>query len=165
MVYHEREDAIKKSGWGRLILRIVGILILVGAVAAVAMYRDQIMKQVSKVLAASDEEPIPVLSLERGPLTLDVQANGEIVGLETVAVPTPNTSAGSLKLAWLIPEGTMVKPGDAVVQIRQHRYAAAAGAAEQQPDFESGKHQDYHRHPAVQRESHDHRPHPGADGL
>jgi HlyD family secretion protein len=116
MVYHEREDAIKKFGWGRLILRIVGILILVGAVAAVAMYRDQIMKKVTKVLAASDEEPIPVLSLERGPLTLDVQANGEIVGLETVAVPTPNTSAGSLKLGWLIPEGTMVKPGDPVVR-------------------------------------------------
>jgi HlyD family secretion protein len=116
MVYHEREDAIKKTGWGRLILRIVGILILVAAVSAVAMYRNQIMTKVSKVLAASDEEPIPVLSLERGPLTVDVQANGEIVGLETVPVPTPSTSAGSLKLAWLVPEGSMVKPGDAVVK-------------------------------------------------
>ena len=116
MVYHEREFEKKKSGWVRLALRGVGILILVAAVAAVAMYRNQIMTRMSKVLAAGDEEPIPVLSLERGPLTLEVQANGEIVGLETVPVPTPNTSAGSLKLAWLIPEGTMVQPGDSVVK-------------------------------------------------
>jgi HlyD family secretion protein len=116
MAYHEREFERKKAGWGRLVLRIVGILILVGAVAAVAMYRDQIMKRVTKVLAAGDEEPIPVLSLERGPLTLEVQANGEIVGLETVPVPTPSTRAGTLKLAWLIPEGTMVSSGDAVVK-------------------------------------------------
>ncbi len=116
MVYHEREFGKKKSGWVRFALRGVGILILVAAVAAVAMYRNQIMTRVSKVLAAGDEEPVPVLSLERGPLTLEVQANGEIVGLETVPVPTPNTSAGSLKLAWLIPEGTMVQAGDSVVK-------------------------------------------------
>ena len=116
MVYHEREGAKRKSGWGQLILRLVGILILIGAVVAVAMYRDQIMQKVSKVLAAGDEEPIPVLSLERGPLTLDVQADGEIVGLETVPVPTPSTSAGSLKLGWLITEGTMVSPGVPVVR-------------------------------------------------
>jgi len=57
-----------------------------------------------------------VLSLERGPLQLEVQALGEIVGLETVAVPTPNTRSGSLKLAWLVPEGSMVQAGTPVVR-------------------------------------------------
>jgi len=137
MVYHEREYAIRKKGWGQVVLRLVGILILIGAIVAVAMYRNQIMQRVSKVLAAGDEEPIPVLSLERGPLTLDVQADGEIVGLETIPVPTPTTSAGSLKLAWLITEGTMVSPGvpvvrfdntDTLLQLEQQNNTLASNA-------------------------------------
>jgi len=63
-----------------------------------------------------EEEPIPVLSLEKNALQLEIQANGEIVGIESVPVPTPVTRAGSLKLAWLIPEGTMVEQGQPVVQ-------------------------------------------------
>jgi len=117
MVYHDRDDRLKKkAGWGRLVARGIGILILVGAVAAVAMYRNEIMTRFSKVFAATDEDPIPLLSLERGPLQLEVQAIGEIVGLETVPVPTPNTRSGSLKLAWLIPEGSMVQAGTPVVR-------------------------------------------------
>jgi len=117
MAYHDRDDDIKKIGRAGLILRVVGILILVGAVAAVAMYRNAIWTQMSKVFSFSkEEEPIPVLSLERGPLQLEVQANGEIVGLESVPVSTPNTRSGTLKVAWLIPEGTMVGKGDPLIR-------------------------------------------------
>jgi len=35
--------------------------------------------------------------------------------METVPVPTPRTPAGSLKVAWLIPEGSLVEKGDIVV--------------------------------------------------
>jgi len=47
-------------------------------------------------------------------LQLEIQANGEIVGLQTVPVATPATRSGSLKLAWLIPEGTIVEAGQPV---------------------------------------------------
>ena len=57
-----------------------------------------------------------MLSLERGPLELDVQANGEVVGLGSVPVSTPGTGAGTLKLAWLISEGTMVAKGSPVMR-------------------------------------------------
>ncbi len=115
MVYHEREIA-KKSGFVRFIPRIIGLLLLIAAITAVAMYRDAITSRVAKVFAAADEDPIPVLSLERTPLQLEVQAEGEIIGLETVPVPTPNTRRGAFKLAWLIPEGAMVRSGQTVVR-------------------------------------------------
>lgn len=117
MVYHDRDDDIRKKGPARLILRVVGIFILIGAVVGVVKYKNEIMTKINKVLALSkDEEPIPVLSLERGPLQLEVQANGEIVGLESVPVATPSTRSGTLKVAWLIPEGTMVNQGDPLIR-------------------------------------------------
>ncbi len=117
MGYHDQNDELKKRGTARLIMRVVSILILVGAVASIAVYRNAIWTRLNKILAlGKDEEPIPVLSLERGPLVLDVLADGEIVGLESVPVATPTTSAGSLKLAWLINEGTLVNKGDALIR-------------------------------------------------
>jgi len=53
MVYHDRnDDSKRKAGWGRWIARGIGILILAGAVVAVAMYRNEIMTRVTKVFAA-----------------------------------------------------------------------------------------------------------------
>jgi HlyD family secretion protein len=115
MVYHERES-VKKTGFLRFVPRIIGLLVLIAAIAAVAVYRDAITTRVAKVFAAAEEDPIPVLSLERTPLQLEVQADGEIIGLETIPVPTPNTRSGAFKLAWLIPEGTMVRTGQPVVR-------------------------------------------------
>ncbi len=118
MAIHNLDDDIKKKvGRAGLVLRVVGIVILIGGVTAIAMYRDAIWTQMGKVLAfGKEEEPIPVLSLEKGPLQLEVQANGEIVGLESVPVMTPNTRVGTLKLAWLIPEGAMVNAGDTLAR-------------------------------------------------
>src|SRR5690606_27490885 len=47
---------------------------------------------------------------------LTVPAIGEIVGLGSTPVQTPNTPSGSLRIAWLIPEGTFVEAGDPVVR-------------------------------------------------
>lgn len=117
MAYHDRDDNIKKKGPAVLVLRVIGILILIGAVTGVAMYRDAIWTRLSKVLDfGKEEEPIPVLSLERGPLQLEVQANGEIVGLESVPVATPSTRSGSLKIGWLVAEGTMASAGSPLIR-------------------------------------------------
>jgi HlyD family secretion protein len=114
---HNRFHKVRKAGSKRLILKIAGMLILIGALACAAMYRDEIRLQMGKVAAYSEEaETIPVLSLERGPLEVNVQADGEVVGLGSVPVSTPGTGAGSLKLAWLINEGTMVAKGSPVIR-------------------------------------------------
>jgi HlyD family secretion protein len=113
---HDR-NKLRKAGRTRLILRFAGLVVLSSALAGTVLYRDAIQLQMGKALAFSGEsDPIPVLSLERGPLVLDVQAKGEVVGLDSVPVSTPGTGAGTLKLAWLISEGTMVAKGTPVMR-------------------------------------------------
>jgi len=107
----------RKAGPQALIPKIAGMLILIGALAGAALFRDEIRSQIGRVAAFSGEaETIPLLSLERGPLELDVQAEGEVVGLGSVPVATPGTGVGSLKLAWLISEGAMVAKGSPVIR-------------------------------------------------
>jgi HlyD family secretion protein len=109
-----KERKISKSR--RVInLAIIGIL-LVGAIGGIVLYRGAIMAKFTKLFAAVEENPIPEWTLERSPLQVEVQADGEITGLESIPLPTPTIRQGSLKVAWLIPEGTMVSPGVTVIK-------------------------------------------------
>jgi multidrug efflux pump subunit AcrA (membrane-fusion protein) len=95
----------------------ISILVLIIAVGIVVFqYRDRLYTQISKVLAVSDSDPIPVTKLSKQPFLLTVPSNGEIVGMATTTVLAPNTPSGSMKLSWLIPEGSYVKAGDLVVR-------------------------------------------------
>jgi len=96
--------------------RIVALLVLIIAGICLFQFRDKLSTQISKVLASTEDDPIPVTKLGRQPFLLTVPSKGEIVGLETTPVPTPNTPSGSLKLSWLIPEGSFVREGDTVVR-------------------------------------------------
>ncbi len=118
MTYHPHdEDAEPRGGKrSRLILRAVAGLIVVAAVAGVLIYRGKIWTRVSGVLAAAEEDPIPVEALEKVAFQLQVPAYGEIIGLESIPIPTPSTRTGSLKVAWLIPEGSFVQEGETVVR-------------------------------------------------
>jgi multidrug efflux pump subunit AcrA (membrane-fusion protein) len=80
------------------------------------IYRDALWMKVSGVLAASDDDPIPVQKLEKSPFQLNIPAYGEITGLESTPVPTPSTRGGGLKVAWLIPEGSFVREGDVIAR-------------------------------------------------
>lgn len=100
-----------------LILRVIGIMMLIGACSSATIYRNEIARWLTVKLSFIDNaEVIPVLTLERGPLELDVSAEGEIVGLGSIPVATPRTGAGSLKLAWLAAEGTMATPGEVLIR-------------------------------------------------
>ncbi len=117
MVYHGQETPKTKSGslmknTGRLIV----LLLLVACGVLLFQYRDSLSARLSKVLAATEEDPIPVTKLARQPFLLTVPATGEIVGLETTAIETPNTPSGSLTLSWLVPEGTFVQAGAPVIR-------------------------------------------------
>ena len=96
--------------------RIAALVILIAGGILLFQYRDTISTQISKVLAATEDDPIPVTKLSRQPFLLTVPATGEVVGLETTPVAVPNTPSGSLKLSWLIPEGRFVRAGEPVVR-------------------------------------------------
>jgi HlyD family secretion protein len=100
---------------GRL-ARIISLLIVIAAVASIFMFRDNIWMKISKVLASAEEDPIPIEALVKTDFQLEIPAYGEIVGLESVPVPTPSTRSGGLRVAWLIPEGSFIKEGDALVR-------------------------------------------------
>ncbi len=116
MKYTGEETSPKPGGSIKNIGKIAALIVLIAAGALLFRYGGNISSRISKVFAAGDEDPISVTKLTRQPFSLTVPSTGEIVGLETTPVPTPNTSSGSLKIAWLITEGSFVKAGDPVIR-------------------------------------------------
>lgn len=114
MVYHDEQSKPRTSMMK--VGRIAGLVALIIVGILLFRYRENISSQVSKVLAASEDDPIPVTKLNRQAFSMTVPSTGEVVGMETTSVVTPNTPSGSLKLSWLIPEGSFVRAGDAVVR-------------------------------------------------
>ena len=115
MAYHGTEHEGKPGRRRPLWVRLVMVLLLAGLAGAGYTYRDQVWARVSR-LAATAEEPIPVMPAEKVSFQLEVPAFGEITGLDSVPLTTPMTRSGGLRIAWLAPEGTFVKPGDRVVR-------------------------------------------------
>ncbi|UCF38476.1 MAG: HlyD family efflux transporter periplasmic adaptor subunit, partial [Acidobacteriota bacterium] len=99
----------------RFFMRLFMVCLIVGLVSSVVLYREALMAGLSDVLSPRVEDPVPVRVLQERPFQLEAPAFGEIVGMETVPVPTPRTPVSSLKVAWLIPEGSVVEAGDTVV--------------------------------------------------
>src|SRR5262245_42807055 len=95
----------KPSKWTRgRVIRIIAIAVALGIAAGVGV-QQRVWTRVTRVLASADEEPIPTQRLEKVAFRLEVPATGEIIGLQSVPVPTPSTrSGGGLRIAWLIPE-------------------------------------------------------------
>jgi len=109
-------DAPKRRLSGGRIARLVGLLLVVVAVVVALSYREELRGRVTKAFVPTDEDPVPVARLTKEPFRLTVPAIGEIVGLGSTPVPTPNTRSGSLKVAWLIQEGTFVKAGETLIR-------------------------------------------------
>jgi RND family efflux transporter MFP subunit len=111
------EESSSRSGRSTVkIGRIAALIVLIAAGVLLFQYRNNLSNRISKVLAASEDDPIPVTKLARQSISLTAPSTGEIVGLETTPVPTPSTNSGSLKIAWLITEGSFVKEGDPVIR-------------------------------------------------
>ncbi|MBN1569052.1 MAG: HlyD family efflux transporter periplasmic adaptor subunit [Acidobacteria bacterium] len=116
MKYTGEESKPQQGRSLKIIGRIAALIVLIAAALLFFQYRSNLSTRISKVLAATEEDPIPVTKLSRQPFSLNVPANGEIVGLETTPVMTPGTSSGSLKIAWLINEGSFVEAGAPVAR-------------------------------------------------
>jgi RND family efflux transporter MFP subunit len=116
MRYDDEKSSIHSGSKKKNLGRIVALVVLIVVGAIFFLYRDALSSRISKVLAAAEDEPIPVTKLAKQAFALTVPSTGEIVGLETTAVPTPSTGSGTLTIAWLIPEGSFVKEGDPVIR-------------------------------------------------
>jgi HlyD family secretion protein len=100
----------------RTIWRIAILVLLIVGGIFLFQYREKLSTRISKVLAAADDDPVPVTKLSKQPFLVTVPSTGEVVGMATTPVPTPNTPSGSMKLSWLIPEGTYVQAGEPVIR-------------------------------------------------
>lgn len=116
MTIHVQDSEGKSASATTRITRVVILVVVMVAVILAIAYRDSLATRLSRVFAATDEDPVPVARLSKEPYEMTVPATGEVVGLESIPVPTPATPSGSLKVAWLIPEGTFVQAGDVVVR-------------------------------------------------
>ena len=140
MVYHgEEAQSRKSSSLAKNIGRIVFLIVLIVCGVLLFQYRDVLSSRISKVLASTEENPVPVAKLERQPFLVTVPATGEIVGMETKSIETPDTPSGSLTLSWLIPEGTYVQAGTPV--IRFDRTDAELSLEEQQNTLDANEEQ------------------------
>src|SRR5437867_5388863 len=116
MTYHAREVEAQPARREFRIVRIATLVLLIGVAICTLIYRDALWSRVTRVLASASDDPIPTQRLKKVAFQLEVPALGEVSGLASVPVPTPSTRSGGLKVAWLIPEGSFVKPGDTVVR-------------------------------------------------
>jgi len=107
----ERMPKRSKSG-GRI--AIYAILII--AAGTLLHFHENLSDRITRVFAATDRNSIPVTMLERQQFSYTVTGNGEITGLETTAVTTPNTNAGQLTISWLVEEGIFVNAGDPIIR-------------------------------------------------
>jgi multidrug efflux pump subunit AcrA (membrane-fusion protein) len=106
----------KKPGPNSIGLRAFSIVILLAIAVCGLMYRDALWSRITQVLADSSGDPIPEHAVEMATYTLTVPADGEITGLQSVPVQTPQTRRGGLTLAWIIPEGSLVEEGDPIIR-------------------------------------------------
>ena len=91
MVYHgEEAQSRKSSSLAKNIGRIVFLIVLIVCGVLLFQYRDVLSSRISKVLASTEENPVPVAKLERQPFLVTVPATGEIVGMETKSIETPD---------------------------------------------------------------------------
>ena len=103
------------TGTQRIVRLSVLVLLLVAGVLIFG-YRDVLSTRVNKLVMPTEEDPVPIASLSKQPFRLTVPTIGEIIGLGSTPVTTPATPSGSLKVAWLIPEGSFVAAGDPVIR-------------------------------------------------
>lgn len=95
---------------------IATILILILLAAGGWFSRDRAVAWLDDYLQAAAEEPVPVVAVTPREYLVTVRGSGELTGLQTTPVATPPVRTGSLKVAWLAEEGTLVGPGDVLVE-------------------------------------------------
>ncbi len=79
-------------------------------------FRNEAVQWLSNYLKPQQEDPLPTMQLKKQNYNVMVTAEGELTGFQTTPVLTPPVRTGSLKIAWMADEGSLVRPGDVVVR-------------------------------------------------
>lgn len=91
------------------------VLLLAISCGLVYSYRARLREGIESYLRVSREDPVPTHVIEAVDYVVQVQARGQLTGLETSPVRTPRVR-GALKIGWLKEEGTLVRAGDVLVR-------------------------------------------------
>jgi len=95
---------------------LVGALVIVLVSAGVYAFWEPISRRITDILLPLEDRPVPLVTLRKEHHRLIIPAEGELAGLETVAVSTPRVRSGGLKISWLVEEGLIVEAGQVVVR-------------------------------------------------
>lgn len=98
-------------------MRYFVLILMVSFGLLIFAYGDQAVVWVSGYLNPKTEDPIPTLRLKKRDYTLSVTAEGELTGLQTVPISMPRFRTGSVKIAWLVDEGSILQKDDPVVRL------------------------------------------------
>ncbi len=95
---------------------LAGVLVVVLVSVGVYAFWEPISRRVANILLPIEERPVPLITLKKEHHRLIIPAEGELAGLETVAVSTPRVRSGGLKISWMVEEGLIVQAGQVVVR-------------------------------------------------
>ena len=116
------EQSNPKSGRSmKLIGRVATLILLIVGGILLFQYRSNLSTRISKVVAASEDEPIPVTKLSRQPFSLSVPSTGEIVGLETTACGDTKHFLRQFENCLAYCRGELCASGRSGDSFRQHR--------------------------------------------
>ncbi len=82
------------------------------------LLRPALMVALTAALAAcgSDEMPVASETVVQGPLTISVRGEGELRSAKPTPLNVPGKNWAQRQVAWMLPEGTLVKKGDVLAR-------------------------------------------------
>jgi len=99
----------QRPGWASKLTGLAFTLVTVAAVAAIGFYSLRETRQVS----AKSERP--VAQARRGEFLVIISCRGELIAGRSVLITAP-TKVPDLRIVWMLPQGSPVKPGDTVIR-------------------------------------------------
>ncbi|RPJ62038.1 MAG: HlyD family efflux transporter periplasmic adaptor subunit [Acidobacteria bacterium] len=128
------------------------LILIILALGVTGFYmKNRAVTFVSAYFKPSTDDPIPTVRAMAKAYTLQVGAGGELTGLEMKQVQAPRIPRGSLKIAWIEKEGTIVPAGvpivrfdnsDALLNLQQNQNTVATYESRISKSREDGRSQE-----------------------
>jgi HlyD family secretion protein len=95
---------------------VVALLVLLVVAGSFFYLRGHAERIVAAYFNPANSDPIPFVTTREQPYTLLVATEGELTGLEVKPVLVPRVPRGSLRIAWLAKEGSIIEAGQPIVR-------------------------------------------------
>ena len=107
---------LKSAGKLLILAAILSLVTLVVAYGSEPLLSGGFVQKLLSYLERGSEQQIPTILVKRQDYTIVTSAEGSLVGLYSVPVIVPRVRRGSMRIAWLAPEGSVVARGDTLVR-------------------------------------------------